>query len=79
MRLTDFALNLQDLTPAFMGHILGNSVNAYDYSMICKIAKEKNDSLTPDELSFCIADFLAENRESVMPVLAHDQVSSERY
>ena len=45
----------------------------------CSSAKEKNDSLTPDELSFCIADFLAENRESVVPILAHDPMSSERY
>ena len=79
MRLPAFNLNIPDLSPAFLGHVLSHSSSAYDYSMICKIAAEKNESLTPEELSFCIADFISENHNDVIPVLVHDPQSSKKY
>lgn len=79
MRLPAFNLSIPDLSPAFLGNALSYSSSVYDYSMICKIAAEKNDFLTPEELSFCISDFLSENHNDVIPVLVHDPQSSKKY
>ena len=77
MRPQNFYLEIGSLEPAMIGYAFLSPCKVYDYSKVVQIAKEKNPTLTDEELMFSLHDFLGQNLDTNFFCLLSDPNSEQ--
>lgn len=77
MRPQNFYLEMGFLESAMIGYAFLSPCKVYDYSKVVQIAKEKNPTLTDEELMFSLHDFLGQNLDTNIFCLVHDPKSEQ--
>jgi len=79
MRPQNFYLEMGFFESAIIGYAFLTPNRIYDYSKIVQIAKEKNPTLTQEELTFSLHDFLGQNLDTSIFCLVHDPYSDQTF
>jgi hypothetical protein len=79
MRPKNFYLEMGFFESAIIGYAFLAPSRVYDYGKVLQIAKEKNPSLTQEELTFSLHDFLGQNMDMNVFCLVSDPYSDQTF